>query len=59
MTIETALLIFEVKLVNPFAFTMKKTVFNSIVSCVQGKRKKRKRENKPDSKPEGKGPFSS
>lgn len=38
---------------------MKKTVFNSIVSCVQGKRKKRKRENKPDSKPEGKGPFSS
>lgn len=30
---------------------------NETVSSVQGKRKKRKRDNKPDSKPEGKGPF--
>lgn len=28
--------------------------FKDVISCFQGKRKKRKRENKPDSKPEGK-----
>ena len=39
-----------------FPLTMK-TDFNSVVLSVQGKRKKRKRDNKPDSKPEGKGPF--
>ncbi len=36
---------------------MQNRFFNEIVLSVQGKRKKRKRDNKPDSKPEGKGPF--
>lgn len=40
-----------------FYLHYEKQLFNGIVSYVQGKRKKRKRDNKPDSKPEGKRPF--
>lgn len=34
--------------------SLKFPAFKDVLSCFQGKRKKRKRENKPDSKPEGK-----
>lgn len=37
--------------------SLKIPAFKDVISCFQGKRKKRKRENKPDSKPEGKRSF--
>lgn len=52
-----ALLISWTRVVEVVLLPLWETVFNSIVVSAQGKRKKRKRENKPDSKPEGKRPF--